>query len=180
MNDLSLHLLDIVQNSITAGASLITILLDEQPLSNTLTLSVSDNGRGMTAEQVAKVTDPYFTSRTTRKVGLGIPLFKQSAETSGGQLVITSSIGEGTTTTAVFGYNHIDRLPIGNMPNAIMLLVSSNPAIDFIYTCRYNNEEYIFDTKEVKETLEGTPLNHPTIIKYLEEMIEENTQALKV
>ncbi|MDR0295287.1 MAG: ATP-binding protein [Prevotellaceae bacterium] len=180
MNDLALHLLDIVQNSISAGASLITILLDEQPLNDSLTLSVSDNGRGMAAEQVAKVTDPYFTSRTTRKVGLGIPLFKQSAETSGGQLIMTSALGVGTTTTAMFGYSHIDRLPIGNIPNAIILLVSANPDIDFIYTYRYNKEEYIFDTKEVKEALEGTPLNEPTIIKYLEEMIEENMKALKI
>ncbi len=179
MNDLSLHLLDIVQNSITAGATLITILLDEQPGKDTLTLGIADNGRGMTAEQVQKVTDPYFTSRTTRKVGLGIPLFKQSAEASGGHLDIQSTTGEGTTTTAVFGYKHLDRLPLGNMANAVMLLVSSNPAIDFVYTYRYNEGEYVFDTREVKEALEGVPVNEPQIIKYLEEMISENMQAVK-
>ena len=180
MNDLALHLLDIVQNSISAGASLITILLDEQPLNDFLTLSISDNGKGMSAEQLSHVADPYFTSRTTRKVGLGVPLLKQSAEASGGKLVITSSIGVGTTTAATFGYSHIDRLPMGNMPNAIMLLVSANPSIDFVYTYRYNNENYIFDTKEVKETLESVPLNHPDVIKYLEEMIAENMKALKL
>ena len=179
MNDLALHLLDIVQNSITAGASLITILLDEQPAKGTLILSISDNGKGMTAEQLEQVTDPYFTSRTTRKVGLGIPLFKQSAEATGGQLLITSTVNVGTTTAALFGYHHIDRLPIGNMPNAIMLLVSANTEIDFTYTYRYNDKEYVFDTKEVKEVLEGSPLNHPAIIKYLEEMIDENMKMLK-
>ncbi len=174
MNDLSLHLLDIVQNSISAGATLITILLDEQPGQDTLSLSISDNGKGMTAEQVRHVTDPYFTSRTTRKVGLGIPLFKQSAEMSGGSLTISSEPGRGTTITALFGLKHIDRLPVGNMANAVILLVSSNPLIDFIYTYRFEDHEYIFDTREVREALEGTPLNDPQIIKYLEEMIAEN------
>jgi len=179
MNDLALHLLDIVQNSISAGATLITILLDEQPEKDTMTLSIADNGRGMSAQQVQNVTDPYFTSRTTRKVGLGIPLFKQSAEASGGNLEIRSKEGEGTTITAVFGHSHFDRLPTGNIANAVMLLVSSNPDIDFVYVYRYNAEEYIFDTREVKEALDGVPVNEPQIIKYLEEMIAENMQDVK-
>lgn len=179
MNDLSLHILDIVQNSISAKATLIGIDVFENPLQNTLTVRVSDNGCGMSPEQVANVTDPYFTSRTTRKVGLGVPLLKQNAELSGGRFSIESELGKGTTTTAVFGYTHLDRPPLGDVANAVILLVSANPELDFIYTYRYNNNEYIFDTREVKEALEGVPLNEPQIIEMLTEMIRENSRELK-
>jgi anti-sigma regulatory factor (Ser/Thr protein kinase) len=179
MNDLALHLLDIVQNSISAAAKLISVLVNEQPGQNLLTVRIADDGKGMTAEQVSKVTDPYFTSRTTRKVGLGLPLFKQSAETSGGDMIITSEVGVGTTVTATFEYDHIDRLPLGNIANAVVLLVSANPLVEFVYTHRYGAEEYVFDTKEVKDALDGVPLNDPEIVKALEEMITENIKALK-
>jgi anti-sigma regulatory factor (Ser/Thr protein kinase) len=174
MNDLSLHILDIVQNSITAGAALIGIDVIEDIPENRLTIRISDNGKGMSPEQLARVTDPYFTSRTTRKVGLGVPLFKQSAEMSGGYFNIESVSGKGTTVTAVFVRNHWDRPPLGDMANAMILLVSSNPALDFVYTYRYNEKTYIFDTREVKEALETVPINTPQVIRMLTEMIQEN------
>ena len=179
MNDLSLHILDIVQNSITAGANLIGIDVIENISENRLTLCVSDNGKGMSPEQLANVTDPYFTSRTTRKVGLGIPLFKQNAEMSGGSFCIESVLGEGTTVTAVFGHNHLDRPPLGDMPNAVVLLASSNPALDFVYTYRFDEKNYIFDTREVKDALGTVPINTPQVIRMLTEMIQENCDEVR-
>ena len=179
MNDLSLHILDIVQNSITAGAGLIGIDVIEDIPENRLTIRISDNGKGMSPEQLAHVTDPYFTSRTTRKVGLGVPLFKQSAEMSGGYFNIESVSGKGTTVTAVFVRNHWDCPPLGDMANAVILLVSSNPALDFIYTYRYNEKTYIFDTREVKEALETIPINTPQVIRMLTEMIQGNCDDLR-
>lgn len=179
MNDLAMHLLDIVQNSISAEATLIIIVVEIDEKGDLLTISIEDNGKGMTQEQVKKLSDPFFTSRTTRKVGLGIPLFKQSAEQSGGHLEVRSEVGKGTTVTATFGYTNIDRPPLGDMGNAVVLLVSSNPKIEFQFKYRYNGEEYLFDTVEIKEVLEGMPINNPSVVKYLNEMVKENMKSLQ-
>lgn len=179
MNDLSLHILDIVQNSISAGASLITIVVDENISGDKLLISVEDNGKGMSEEKVSKLSDPFFTSRTTRKVGLGIPLLKHSAMQSGGDVRITSQEGKGTLVEAWFLHSNIDRPPLGDVANAVILLVSANPDLDFKFIYKYNQEEYIFDTIEIKEVLEGVSLNNPSIIKYLTEMVNENINLLK-
>ncbi len=179
MNDLSLHILDIVQNSISAGATLITIVVEENVEGDILIIKIEDNGKGMTLEQVNKLSDPFFTSRTTRKVGLGIPLFKQSAKQSGGDLVVTSVLGSGTTVKATFIYSNIDRPPLGDVGNAVILLVSSNPTIDFVFRYIYNSQEYIFDTLEVKEILGDLKVNNPTVVKYLNEMVKENIESIK-
>jgi Signal transduction histidine kinase len=174
MNDLSLHILDIIQNSLSAGASLIELKVWEDVLHNLLTITIGDNGKGMTEEQVQRVTDPFFTSRTTRKVGLGLPLYGQTAEQSKGALHVHSAPGEGTTITATFEYDHIDRPPLGDVANAVILMVSANPHIDFLFSYRYNAQSYIFDTREIKEALDGLPLNDVHIMRALTEMIEEN------
>ncbi len=179
MKDLSLHILDIAQNSISAEATLIEIEINEQPTDDELTITITDNGKGMTVEQVQKVTDPYFTSRTTRKVGLGIPLFKQSAEQGGGEFSITSDINVGTKVTAQFGYSHIDRPALGDTANAISLLVMSNPNVDFIYTHTVNEESYIFDTREVKAVLGDTPINNTQVVKMINDMISENIVEIR-
>ncbi len=179
MNDLSLHILDIVQNSISAGASMITIVVDENISGDKLLISVEDNGKGMSEEKVSKLSDPFFTSRTTRKVGLGIPLLKHSAMQSGGDVKITSQEGKGTLVEAWFLHSNIDRPPLGDVANAVILLVSANPDLDFKFIYKYNQEEYIFDTIEIKEVLEGVSLNNPSIIKYLTEMVNENIKLLR-
>lgn len=179
MNDLSLHILDIVQNSISAGATLITIEVNENVAEDLLTITIGDNGKGMDKEMVEKVTDPFVTTRTTRKVGLGLPLFKQSAVQSEGDLWIESEVGKGTLLTATFRYFNIDRPPLGNVANTVMLLVSSNPEIDFLFTYRYNTDVYSFDTKEIKVILDDIKINNPKIIKYLTEMIDENISNIR-
>ncbi|NLF44014.1 MAG: ATP-binding protein [Bacteroidales bacterium] len=179
MKDLSLHILDIAQNSIVAGASLIQINIEENTKDNTLTISITDNGKGMSEETLKKVTDPYYTSRTTRKVGLGIPLFKQNAEKCGGHFSIQSTEGKGTITEAVFEHNHIDRPPIGDIAGVVIILVSANPELDFIYSHNINEKNYTFDTREIKEILEGIPLNEPEVVKMLRGMIKDNLSELK-
>lgn len=174
-----MHILDIVQNSISAGATLVTLTVDESPAEDLLTIVVGDNGRGMTPEQVSRLSDPFFTSRTTRKVGMGIPLLMDSARQSGGDVRIESEPGKGTEVTAVFGYSNIDRPPLGDVANALMLLVSSNPALDFLFTYRYNGEEYLFDTVDVREILGDDALKDLTIIRNLEEMIKDNMREIR-
>ena len=133
MRELSLNVMDIAQNSLSAGASLTQIVVEESSAEDTLTLKIIDNGRGMTAEQAARVTDPFFTTRTTRKVGLGVPLFKMAAEQTGGSFSIESEPGKGTTVTAVFKPSHIDMTPLGDINSTVGLLIYSNPDRDFIF-----------------------------------------------
>lgn len=171
MNDLSLHILDISQNSISAGAT--EIFLNIQKENDWLTITIEDNGKGMSADTLAQLYDPFFTSRTTRQVGLGIPLLKDSAEQSGGKVSVSSGIGLGTKVVATFNQTNIDCPPLGNVANAVVLLVSSNPQTEFVFNYLSAENNYIFDTREVKEVLGDMPINIPAIIKYLEEMIDE-------
>ena len=178
MNDLSMHILDIIQNSLRAGASWIELDVREDVVNNLLTVTIKDNGKGMTPEQVAQVTDPFFTSRTTRKVGLGLPLYRQSAEQSGGALTITSAVGVGTTVTAAFEYNHIDRPPLGDLANAVVLMMSANPNQLFKFAYSYNNQSYAIDTVEINEALDGMSIQDVQVIKMIQQIIDENMLAL--
>jgi hypothetical protein len=179
MKDISLHVLDIVQNSISANATMIEISIEERQNENTYCVRIKDNGKGMTPEMAKKVSDPYVTSRTTRKVGLGLPLLKLNAERTGGHLLITSELGKGTEIEALFVYNNIDRIPLGDMAGTIVLLASANPLIEFVYTHTVNGEQYIFDTREIKEALDDVSISDNHIFKYLKEMINENLSEIK-
>ncbi len=180
MNDLALHLLDIVQNSLAAGATFITVRIEENPRKNFLIMSVEDNGCGMNEEQLQKLSDPFFTSRTTRRVGLGVPLLRQTAEQSGGKLEVVSRPGKGTCLTAHFQYDHLDRPPLGDVANAMVLMISANPGVDFAYRYSYNEKSYEITTRELKNVLDGVPLNDLYIMEMVEEMIKENQNDLKV
>lgn len=178
MQTLSDHILDIAQNSIRAKASRVEIDLQEDPSTDSLTFTIRDNGCGMDEATLAKVTDPFFTSRTARKVGLGLPLLKQNAEATGGALQIESKKGVGTTLEAKFSLTHWDRPPLGDVADSIVILVSANPDIEFIY--RYTTEKgcYTFDSKKVKEIMEGVPINNPEIVMALRQMIRENIKEI--
>jgi K+-sensing histidine kinase KdpD len=178
MKELSLHVLDIVQNSIVAGASSVDISIREDFVADSMSIIIADNGKGIPAEMLQKVTDPYTTSRTTRKVGMGLPLLQDACRSSGGSLKIESVEGKGTAVTVTLGLSHIDRQPLGDIAGVVVLLVSANPKIEFRYTHQRNDEEYVFDTQEVRETLDGMPLNSPDIMKILREMILLNLEEL--
>ncbi len=178
MRELSLNVLDIAQNSIVAGASLTEIVLKEDTKEKTLLIGIYDNGKGMTQEQVKNVQDPFFTTRTTRKVGMGIPLFKMAAEQTGGCFKITSQVGIGTQVEAIFKTDSIDFTPVGDMESTISTIVSMNEDKDFIYKRCVDNKEFVFSSKEIKKILEGVPLSEPSVAAWIESYIKENTQEL--
>lgn len=174
MKDLSMHIMDILQNSTRAKAKDITLEVLEDSKTDTLTIRFIDNGCGMDAETVQKVINPFFTTRTTRKVGLGLPLLKQNTEQTGGSLNIQSEVGKGTTVTAVFGLSHLDRPPMGDLAGTIVLTVSAYPDIHFIFHYKNEKIDYTFDTEEVNEALDGMSIQDPEIVNYLIEMVREN------
>ena len=174
MKDLSMHIMDILQNSTRAGATEVTLEVLEDVAADTLTIRFIDNGCGMDAETVQKVINPFFTTRTTRKVGLGLPLLKQNTEQTGGSLDIQSEKGKGTTVTAVFGRSHLDRPPMGDLAGTIVLTASAYPDIRFIFHYHNGETDYVFDTVEVNEALDGISIQEPEVIQYLKEMIQEN------
>ncbi len=178
MRELSLNVLDIAQNSVRAEASLIKIELIESTKTNSLEISVSDNGKGMTPEQLQSVRDPFFTTRTTRKVGMGIPLFKMAAEMTGGSFSIDSTLGVGTKTTALFRTDHLDFTPIGDMCSTVITLITMNLHIDFVYVRQIDERDFTLDTRQLKEILGDVPLNEPSITAWLKDYITENTKQL--
>lgn len=180
MNDLSLHILDILQNSVSARSSRITLSITEDAEQDLLVIIVQDNGRGMTPEQLKMVADPFFTTRTTRRVGMGIPLFRQTAIESGGDLIIESSQGKGTLLTAKFKLSHIDRPPLGDFANVFILTAASNLEIQFIFYYIYNSVEFKFDSEEAKDMLGDVPLNNPQVMRLLTDYINNSVKELKI
>jgi anti-sigma regulatory factor (Ser/Thr protein kinase) len=184
MREIALHLLDIAENSVAAKAQLITLVVCEDLHRDRLTASVTDDGKGMDAETVAHVIDPFFTSRTTRKVGLGIPLFKEAAEACNGGLRIQSEIGKGTRLEVDFQYSHIDRMPLGDLASTLLTLVVAYPQIRWIfqYTAVPGDGgqpgEFALDTQDILAELGDIPLTEPEVLAFLREMIESGiTQA---
>ena len=171
-------MLDIAQNSVSANASLIEIELTEDTKNHDLLIGIYDNGKGMTPEQVENVRDPFFTTRTTRKVGMGIPLFKFAAEMTGGRLEIDSEVGVGTRVRAYFKTDHLDFTPIGDMTSTIMTLITMNLHIDFLYRRKLDSKEFVVDTRQLKEILGDVPLNEPSIVSWITQYINENTKQL--
>ncbi len=178
MKELSLNILDIVENSVKAGASITEIGITEA--GELLTLRIADNGSGMTEEVLKTVTDPFYTTRTTRKVGMGIPLLKLEAELTGGGLSIISKhvseypLEHGTVVTATFYKNHIDYTPLGDVVESITTLIQGHPDIDFIFIHKTEDKEVSLDTRELREVL-GTdvPLNTYDVIKWIEDYLNE-------
>ena len=170
--------MDVAQNSVRAQASLVFITVTESDSEDRLSISISDNGCGMTDEQVQQVIDPFFTTRTTRKVGLGVPLFKLSAEQTGGSFNITSQVGKGTVTTAVYVKSSVDMTPLGDINSTVKILIQCNPDIDFVYTRSTDDESFTLDTRELREVLEGVSLDTPDVLEWIGQFLEENTQNL--
>ncbi len=169
-----MHIMDILQNSTRAGAKDITLEVIEDKAKDQLILRFIDNGCGMDKETAERVINPFFTTRTTRKVGLGLPLLKQNTERTGGSLTIDSEKGKGTTVTAIFGLTNIDTPPMGDLAGTVVLTASAYPDIHFIFHYQREDVDYVFDTDEVNEALDGVSIQDPEIIGYLKEMVSEN------
>ncbi len=179
MKEIGLHIMDIVQNSVRAGAGEISVTLSESVAGDTLTLTVADDGRGMDEETCRRATDPWFTSRTTRRVGLGLPLLQMNAGLAGGEVKVDSAPGRGTTVTATFGYSHVDRPPLGDVSGTIALLLLSNPGINIIYNHICEGNAWSISTREIKEELGEDAVTDLTIVRPLKEIINENVSSLR-
>ena len=176
MQDLSLNVLDIAENSVKAKATEIKISVLEN--GDSLEIIIEDNGCGMSEETVKNVVDPFYTTRTTRKVGLGVPFFKMSAEQTGGSFLISSEIGVGTRVSAKYDMSHIDMMPVGDMEETVLSLVTLNTHIDFLYVRSKNGNTFEFSTKEIKEILGDVPLNEPEIVVFLRDYLKQHTEIL--
>ena len=178
MRELSLNILDIAQNSLSAGAGLVTLTVDEDSGADSLTLRVEDDGRGMDADTLQRVRDPFYTTRTTRKVGMGIPLFRMAAEMTGGSLDIVSEPGEGTRVTAAFGLSHIDRMPLGDMAGTVTALIRLNPGVDFVYRHTVDGRSFEMDTRELRAQLGDVPLSEPDVMEWIDGYLREQEDSL--
>lgn len=179
MKELSLNILDITENSVKAGATLTEISIIES--GDILTLTIKDDGCGMSDEILKSVENPFYTTRTTRKVGLGIPLLKLAAEQTGGDLKIVSSTknhNHGTTVTARFFKNHLDFTPLGDIKETVVTLIQGHPNTDFLFTHQINNVEIKLDTRELRVVLEGVPLDTYEVIVWIHEYLNEQYELL--
>ncbi|WP_026475929.1 ATP-binding protein [Alkaliphilus transvaalensis] len=178
MKELSLHILDLAENSVGAKATQIDITIKEDIKENLLTISIKDNGCGMDSEMLKIVLDPFTTTRTTRRVGLGLPLFKAAAEECGGSLQIESKKGKGTTVVATFLHDHINRVPIGNMADTMITLLLGDENIEYTYTHTKDIEKFFFSTLEIKKILQGLSITDIEVITWIKDYIESGIKKL--
>lgn len=180
MKELSLHILDIVQNSIKAGAKNIEIKIDENTAKNLLTIEINDNGCGMSEEFLRKVKDPFVTTRTTRKMGMGISLFEAAAVQCGGGLDIWSQLGVGTKVKVTFELDNIDRAPIGDMAETMLTIISGAPQPEYVYEHKKDDKVFLLDTVKLKEILGDIPLDTPDVLNWIVGFVREGLADLNI
>lgn len=178
MRDLSLHLMDIVQNSLKAGANNVRIAIEAETGLDRLSITIDDDGHGMTPEMLANVTDPFFTTRTTRSVGLGIPLLKEHCDLTGGELNLESSPGQGTRLKAVFGLTSIDRMPLGEISDTMTALVLSDPEVDYRLVFQADGKKFELDWRDMRAQLADVPLNEPAVLDWIQSCLTEQQQYI--
>ena len=178
MQDLSLHILDVVENAIASKASHVAIRITEDPKQNQLIVEIEDDGEGIPAHLLDKVADPFFTTRSTRKVGLGLSLLQQAAQACEGDLQVQSLQGKGTLVRASFRYNHIDCKPLGDMASTMVTLIVGNPHMDFHYAHHKGERTFVLDTVELKRELDDVPIDHPKVVQFIREEILKGLREL--
>ena len=178
MHELSLHILDIVENSTGAGADTVMLTVEEDSVKDCLRICISDNGHGMDAAMVAKVLDPFVTTRTTRKVGLGLPLMDMTTAMCDGHLKVESEPGVGTMVEAVWRLNHLDRPPLGNMLVTLKTILVMNPDIHFQYRHRVDDKTFSLDSQEIRNALGDLPLTQPEVLDWLDGYLKDNLSIL--
>lgn len=179
MDELALHILDIVENSTAAGATRISIAVEEDMKRNRLTIRIRDNGRGMSRRQIRKALDPFYTTKKVRRVGLGLSLLAQAAQAAGGRMSILSRAGRGTIVTARFVHDHIDRQPLGDMPLTIVNILSGlDEKTDLLYRHRKSGKVFVFDTRDIKRGLPEISLRDPAVLSILKKEIEKKLKKI--
>lgn len=175
MDDISLHILDIAENAVRADARLIEIIVSRE--SGILRVEVNDDGRGMDAATLARVRDPFFTTKH-KKTGLGIPLLSQAAEQTGGTVTVDSAPGKGTRVAADFPWDHLDRPPVGSIMDTLLTLIVGHPDREYIYEEREGDRTFRFDTREIKTDLEGVPITEPAVLAAIRDLLKENIRIV--
>ena len=178
MRELSLHILDVLENTLEAGATCVDLVIEEDLTTDRLTITVQDDGRGMDKEKLNRIYDPFFTTRTTRHVGLGIPLFKAAAERCNGELTVTSQLGKGTMLQVTFQHSHIDRAPLGDIDGTLLAFILSG-VCDLHYVHRVDKESFEFHTANIRAELGDIPLTHSAVRNWLQEFIAEGETELR-
>jgi anti-sigma regulatory factor (Ser/Thr protein kinase) len=179
MQDLSLHILDIAENSIEAQARNIEIRLEENRRQDLMVLEIVDDGKGMDEDMRGRAVDPFVTTRKTRRVGLGLPLLREAARAANGRLDIQSELGRGTRVRVTFQLSHIDMKPLGDMAQTIATLIMGHPEVNFTYTHKIDGSEYRLDTQEIKAQLDGIPIQAPAVIAIVKKDINEGLDQLR-
>lgn len=178
MLEISLHILDIVENSTRAGADTVYISILEDTAKDILSLEIRDNGSGMTEDVLNKVIDPFFTTKKVRNVGLGLPMLAQAAKSAEGRFIIESKGGEGTRVAADFKLSHIDRQPLGDISGTLVTLIAGNEGVDLIYRHEHNGQVYTFDTREIRKEIEDIPINHVAVLNFIRDHIIEGLKEI--
>lgn len=173
-----MHILDIVQNSLAAQAKNIGITIIEDLEEDSMSVKIEDDGRGMDQKTVTNVLDPFYTTRTTRKVGLGLSLLQANTQACEGHLEVESQLGKGTIVNAVFKLSHIDRPPLGDMGSTLVTLISGSPDVNFFYLHRHGEKRFSISTLEIKEHLQGLSLNHPEVLSWLQDFFREKEKEI--
>jgi hypothetical protein len=172
VEDISLHILDIAENAVRADASTITIIITKDAGHDLLCIEVIDDGTGMDAGALARVRDPFFSTKG-KKTGLGIPLLSQAAEQAGGRVSVESTPRKGTKVAACFRWSHVDRPAIGSMADTVLTLIAGHPDLDVVYEARDGNRVFRLDTREIKNDLEEVPINDPAVLDAIRGMFKE-------
>lgn len=178
MKELSMHILDIAMNSVKAEARLIEIKIEESIKNNSIKITIKDDGKGMSKEVLEHVTNPFYTTRTTRKVGLGLPMLKEASERCNGYLKISSELGIGTVVESVFERNNIDRAPLGNIGDTILVIINALTNCELIYNHEVDGNEFQISTKQLKEILGDADINDSNIIMWVKDYVNENIKEL--
>jgi hypothetical protein len=173
LEDISLHILDIAENSVRADAKKISIVVAKDSANDILSIEVIDDGKGMDAETLIQVRDPFFSTKK-KKTGLGIPLLTQAAEQTGGKLTVESTPGKGTRIAVTFCWSHLDRPPMGSLTDTILTLIAGHPELEYIYEEREGSHAFQFDIREIKKELEGIPVTDPAVLNAIRDLLKQN------
>jgi anti-sigma regulatory factor (Ser/Thr protein kinase) len=179
VRELSLHILDVLENAIEAGAARIALTIEEDTTLDRLTIQVQDDGRGMPPELAARALDPFVTTRRTRHVGLGLPLLAAAAERAGGGIEVRSTEGAGTVVTATFQLSHWDRAPLGDLADTLLAVLLAQASVDLVYQHRVDGRRFGCDTRELRQVLGDVPLSAPIVRGWLREYLSEGIEGLE-
>ncbi len=178
MLELAMHILDIAENSVRAGATTVIVNVMENEETDSLIIEITDNGKGMDQDEITKALDPFYTTKKVRRIGLGLPLLREACRRCDGMFTIESEKDKGTHIVARFKHSHIDRQPLGDMASTLLMLITGNPDMDFIYTHTKNDVTFTLNTGTIKEAIEDVPINNPEILRFIKTMINEGLEEI--